>query len=186
MQYLLKAGLSNHRIHWHCFEGDQHLADNLLKEFPNLKISISSKIQNNSQIQEAVTRIPIHCLVIETDRPYLDILGSRDNTPWSIEGHAKLVAEMKNLPLEVLFEISLANLVQLYNIPFMSSIPVCPPKEIERICFQGPLFILSNMFPCTISYQGITHTRCKECENPKCNFEVPPWPYCQEAEQRFR
>ena len=40
MQYLHKAQLFNHRIHWHCFLGDQHLADNLLKEFPNLKISI--------------------------------------------------------------------------------------------------------------------------------------------------
>ena len=69
---LKKHGLKQQAIHWHCFSGDKDLTTQLCEQFDKLKLSISSLVLLKPDIQEAVTAIPLECLILETDSPYLD------------------------------------------------------------------------------------------------------------------
>ena len=72
MDLLEKHGLKQQAIHWHCFSGDKDLTTQLCEQFDKLKLSISSLVLSKPDIQEAVAAIPLECLILETDSPYLN------------------------------------------------------------------------------------------------------------------
>lgn len=165
IKMLEKHDLKNQAIHWHCFSGDQTLATQLLK-FPNLKFSISSMVLSQAEVKQAIRVIPLNHLILETDAPYLDPVSiaivkrkqkGLQNMLWSLVLHGKAVGEIKNLPLDVMLEISNDNILSLYDIPVTSiSVDIPPKVNLQAVHFQGKSNVLSNMYPCKIKVRGKT------------------------------
>ena len=71
----------------------------------------------NAGVAEAVVDIPLEFLVLETDAPYLPSVpyrGKRNEPAFMIEV-AKKLAEIKNIPLHEVGEITSENAERIFN-----------------------------------------------------------------------
>ena len=83
--------------------------------------------------------------------------------PWSLVMHGQFLGEIKNLPLDVMLEISNGNILSLYDIPVKSISVHIPPKvKLQAVHFQGKSNVLSNMYPCKIKVCGTTFHGTKQ------------------------
>ena len=150
IKMLEKHDLKNQAIHWHCFSGDQTLVTQLLK-FPNLKFSISSMVLSQAEVKQAIRVTPLDHFILEIDALYLDPVGiaavkrkqkGLHNMPWSLVLHAQFVGEIKNVPLNVMLEISNGNILSLYEIQAISIGVHIPPKSTCMQCISkgDPMF----------------------------------------------
>lgn len=70
------------RIHLHCFEGDQHLMVDWLRQFPNTYFEFTGLVQHFSEAKkEALRAIREDRLLVETDYPYFHIGGRKHSSP---------------------------------------------------------------------------------------------------------
>ena len=150
---LLEFKKNQQPIHWHCFMGNTELVKQLTATFSNITISLSSCSIQNVETQESLWYIPSSNLILESDTPYLDSLSQKFNSPWTIPGHACQIVKYKNIPVSVLYEISLQNLIDLYHLPFIP-LPTMDPPISSREYFKGPACELSNMYPCSVIFRG--------------------------------
>jgi TatD DNase family protein len=73
----------NHRIHWHCFDGNVHNYHNIKQEFPNTKFGISPFLlmdEQHSDFRTKVCEMDLQDILMESDVfPYLlkDIIWKR-------------------------------------------------------------------------------------------------------------
>jgi len=98
---ILKSYSGNLKGVLHCFSGDYAFAEKILDI--GLAISFTGNItfKNSIEIQDAVKRIPIGSIMVETDSPYLtpEPYRGKRNEPANVIEVAKKIAEMKDLPL---------------------------------------------------------------------------------------
>ena len=104
---------------FHCYSEDAEYALELSKL--NFLISLTGNLtyKNNSALREAVKLIPIEQIMLETDAPYLSpqsCRGKRNESALMLET-AQTLAEIKNLSLEAVAEITTANAKKLFKIP---------------------------------------------------------------------
>jgi len=118
---ILQENVPRHwRIHVHCFTGSTVFAQKLLDAYPNLFIGFTGVItfKNSQDIRESVKIVPLERLLLETDGPFMAPIPYRGKVAHS--GHiplvAQMIAEVKNVSVETVFEAARANTKKMYGI----------------------------------------------------------------------
>ena len=100
----------------HCFSGDEDLA---WKYFQlGLLISFTGLITFSKQWDDLIRKMPLDKFMIETDCPYMtpEPYRGQRNEPILVKLVAKRIAEIKNLTIEKIAELSANNAKKLFNI----------------------------------------------------------------------
>ena len=99
---------------FHCFSGSKESAEQIIGMGFHLGLG-GVLTYKNAGVAEAIKDIPMEWLVLETDAPYLSPVPYRGkkNEPAFIIEVAKKLAEIKNLPLHEVAEITTKNAVKV-------------------------------------------------------------------------
>jgi TatD DNase family protein len=102
----------------HCFSGDYRMAQKCLDMGFYISIPGAITFGKSEKLQEVVKHIPMSCLLLETDAPYLTPHPNRGkrNEPAYVIHTAKKVAELKGLSFEDVATISSRNTRSLFGI----------------------------------------------------------------------
>lgn len=100
----------------HCFSGDEDLAWKYFKL--GLIISFTGLITFSQQWDSLIRKTPIEKIMIETDTPYMtpEPYRGRRNEPVLVQYVAQRIAEIKNMKLEKVAEITTANARAFFRI----------------------------------------------------------------------
>ena len=100
----------------HCFSGDEDLAWKYFKL--GLLISFTGLITFSQQWDGIIRKIPLTQLMIETDSPYMtpDPYRGQRNEPLLVQYVAKRIADIKNIKLEKVMEITTATARNFFSI----------------------------------------------------------------------
>jgi len=77
--------------------------------------SIPPSIVRSRQKQKLVQRLPLSCLLVETDSPVLGAMPGQRNEPKFIIHAIEAIAEIKGINREKIVEITFQNTLQLYG-----------------------------------------------------------------------
>ena len=102
---------------FHCFSGSKESAQQIIDMGFYLGLG-GVLTYKNSGVAEAIKEIPMECLILETDAPYLPPVpyrGKRNEPAYMIEV-AKKLAEIKELPLHEIAAITTRNAEQLFGL----------------------------------------------------------------------
>jgi len=105
----------------HCFSGDYDMAVQAMEMDFYLSFAGPVTFQNARRLQELVRRLPLERMLVETDCPYLapHPHRGRRNEPAHVRLVAAKIAELKDLPLEQVAEITTANARRLFGLAAM-------------------------------------------------------------------
>jgi TatD DNase family protein len=101
----------------HCYPGSYETAKTVMDRF-YFGINGVVTFKNNKKTQEAVQKIPLDRLVIETDAPYLTptpFRGKR-NKPSYVKYVAEKIAELKNISVDEVIRVTTENAKKIYRI----------------------------------------------------------------------
>jgi len=100
----------------HCFSGDEDLAWKYFKL--GLLISFTGLITFSKQWDDLIRKIPLDRIMIETDTPYMtpEPYRGQRNEPVLVQYVAKRIAEIKNLKIEKVAEVTSENARRLFRI----------------------------------------------------------------------
>lgn len=104
---------------YHCYSGLFHTTKTIL-ENTNFLVSFAGNLTyaKNDYLKEAVKILPLERIVLETDCPFLppqSIRGKR-NEPSSVLEIARTVAEIKNMPIEKVAQVTTNNFLSLFGL----------------------------------------------------------------------
>jgi len=102
---------------WHAFSGEEADARQAIDQHFYLGIGGPVTFLNAKGLQAVVTRLPLNCLLLETDAPFLAPHPRRGqrNEPAYVRQVAQKIAELHNLPPENVIAITTANAGRLFN-----------------------------------------------------------------------
>lgn len=102
----------------HCFTGDARAAEQFLELGYYISIPGVVTFNRTDELQEAVRRIPLHAMLVETDGPFLAPVPKRGkrNEPAYMLYTAQKIAELKGVSLAEVARITTENTVRLFNI----------------------------------------------------------------------
>ena len=100
----------------HCFTGTEWLAEEVLKLGYHISISGVVTFKNAEALRKVVKMIPLNRLHIETDAPFLSPVPQRGkkNTPAFVLNTAQKVAEIREISMEELSQVTLGNAKNLF------------------------------------------------------------------------
>ena len=101
----------------HCFNGSYEMAQLFIKL--GYKLGIGGVVTfKNSKLGELIEKIDLENILIETDSPYLTQEPNRGkkNDPSNVYFVAKKIAEIKNIDVEKVIEITRKNALQIFDI----------------------------------------------------------------------
>lgn len=108
---------------FHCFSGNQKQADKIIAL--GFKLGIGGVVTfKNSGLQEVVEKTDLEHILLETDAPFLapvPFRGKRNESAY-IRIIAEKIAEIKNVTLKEVAEITSKNALGLFNIPSMEHV----------------------------------------------------------------
>ena len=101
----------------HCFSASQNFADAVLDLGLYIAVGGIMTFKNADTLRATLATIPMDRLLLETDSPYLAPVPMRGkiNEPKNIPYIAEIVAEVKNLSLDKVAEITTCNFYGLFN-----------------------------------------------------------------------
>ena len=101
----------------HCFSGDLHLAEEVLKLGFFLSIPGVVTFKNGKELQEVAAKVPLKSLLLETDGPFLAPVPWRGkrNEPSYLPYTAQKVAELKGISIEDVATQTSINVQRLFN-----------------------------------------------------------------------
>lgn len=101
----------------HCYPGSLESAEILVKNY-YLGIGGTLTFKNSKKLVNVVKNVPLEKLVIETDCPYLtpEPFRGKRNEPLYVQYVAEKIAELKEIPLERVIEVTTNNAKKLYGI----------------------------------------------------------------------
>jgi TatD DNase family protein len=101
----------------HCFTGDLPAAQPILDRGYYLGIGGVATFKKSDALRAAIAQAPLDRLLLETDCPYLapQRWRGKRNEPSYIPIIAQTIADVKNLPLETVAEVTTANAVALFG-----------------------------------------------------------------------
>lgn len=103
---------------FHCFSGDYNQAEKIIG-YKGFKLGIGGVITfKNSNLGEVISKIDLQHIVLETDAPFLAPVpkrGRRNESAYLIY-IAQKIAELHNISIETIAEISTKNARQLFKI----------------------------------------------------------------------
>jgi len=102
---------------FHSFDSDLIIANEIIGHHFYIGVSGPVTYKNAFERQQTIGALPLENLVLETDAPFLTPhpLRGRVNEPANISLIAKKVAELLNLPVEKVAEMTLANAKHLFE-----------------------------------------------------------------------
>ncbi len=112
-----QSKLADHPGVLHSFSGSADMAAEMAAHHFKLGISGVVTYRNAQNLQEVVTSLPLECLLIETDAPYLTphpFRGKR-NEPSNVRIVAEKIAEIKGIPVEQVARITSSEADKLFN-----------------------------------------------------------------------
>ncbi len=116
---ILRATGIRHQGVVHSFLGDPALAETFLDLGLHLGIGGPVTYNKNDALRDAVRRIPLERILIETDCPYLTPVPYRGqrNEPAYVELVARAIAEIKGIEMKDVAERTTSNTLRLFVIP---------------------------------------------------------------------
>ncbi|XP_053389778.1 uncharacterized metal-dependent hydrolase YcfH-like [Mercenaria mercenaria] len=116
LHFLQQKVRQNHPIHLHCFTGNQYVIQRWLEIFPRTYFGFTNLVESFNPEQVAALRsIDENRLLLESDAPYFPSMGSEVSSPSQIFAAAKSVATHRQMTVERVLEITVANAVYLYR-----------------------------------------------------------------------
>ncbi len=102
----------------HCFSGDLEMARACLQMGFYISIPGTVTYPKNDAVRAVVQGLPIDCMLVETDCPYLppQTFRGRRNEPAYVRHTAERIAEIKGLSIEDVARITTLNAFQLFGI----------------------------------------------------------------------
>ena len=101
-------------VHRHCFVGNTSEMQEWESSLSIVYFGVTPLVlKKNNSLQETVKAIHAKRILLEFDSPYLG--PKNTNTPWELLETAKMVATLKNMPLEALLKRVLRNTSNLYR-----------------------------------------------------------------------
>ncbi len=106
----------------HCFTGDYRIAMEYIDEGFYISFSGIVTFKNAEDIREAVRKIPVEKILVETDSPYLAPIPFRGkkNEPSYVKYVAQKVAELREVSFEEIAEKTTANANSLFRFDMFS------------------------------------------------------------------
>ena len=102
----------------HCFSGSVEMAKEVVKLGMHLGVGGVVTFKNAKTIVEVVREMPLGVMVLETDAPYMapvPFRGKRCDSSM-IKYTAEKIAEIKNVPVDEVLEITKSNAIKLFGI----------------------------------------------------------------------
>ncbi|XP_066453088.1 putative deoxyribonuclease TATDN2 [Eleutherodactylus coqui] len=113
----------DYKIHRHCFTGKYEDIEPFLQEFPNMAVGFTAVLTYPSAVeaQDAVTKIPLDRLIVETDAPFfLPKQVPKGICKFSHPGMAlhtvHEIAKLRNLPVKTIMSKLRENTYRIYSI----------------------------------------------------------------------
>ena len=103
---------------FHCFSGNVAQAEECLN-FPGFMLSFAGPLtKQGNALPEVAQMVPLHRVLVETDSPYLipNPIRARRNEPLFVRHVAEKLAELRNMTLEEIAQITTANAVRLFGL----------------------------------------------------------------------
>ncbi len=109
---------SDLKLLFHCYNSNKSIAFKILDLGGFISIPGIITFEKAEKLKEAVKIIPIEKLVLETDSPFLapDPMRGRRNEPAFLIYTAKKIAEIKNIELKELGEITTINAIRFFRL----------------------------------------------------------------------
>ena len=101
----------------HCFSGSYEIAKEFIKY--GYKLGIGGVLTfKNSKLYEVIEKISLNDIVLETDSPYLTPEPNRGkkNNSYNVYYVAKRLAEIKNVSVEEVINITTRNACEIFDI----------------------------------------------------------------------
>lgn len=100
----------------HCFSGSYEMAVELAKMGWYIGVDGPLTYKNAAKLPEIVAKFPLELMLVETDAPYLAPVPMRgkQNEPAYVRYVAEKIAEIKQVPLEIVAAQTSANAANLY------------------------------------------------------------------------
>lgn len=116
LQILKEKNISNGVIH--CFSGSAETAKELIKMGFHISFTGVITFKNARRAIEALKVVPMDRLFIETDCPYMapEPFRGKRNDSSLVYRIAEKIAEVKNIPLEDVINITTNNAIKFFNI----------------------------------------------------------------------
>ena len=108
---LLESGAT--RVQMHAFDGRAGAA--LPAVEAGYFFSIPPSVIRSRQKQKLVKRLPLSCLLIETDSPVLGPIPGKRNEPANLITSIEVIAEIKNIRKDEIIEATSENTLKLYG-----------------------------------------------------------------------
>ena len=118
IKILKEEGIENIGGIMHCFASDVKMAKEALDLGLYLAFGGLITFSNLDNLRRVVKNVPMDKMLIETDAPYLtpDPYRGKRNEPLYVKYVAEKIAEIKDLSLEEVAEITTRNAERIYNI----------------------------------------------------------------------
>ena len=112
-----EEGASNARGVMHCFTETYDMAKQAIDQGFYISFSGIITFKNADNIRETVKKIPLESILIETDSPYLAPVPNRGklNQPSNVIFVAEKIAEIKNLSVEEVADVTTRNFFTLFD-----------------------------------------------------------------------
>lgn len=96
----------------HSFFGDLELVKKAIEN--GFYFSIPAIIYKNKKFQKIVKEIPLDLILTETDSPFLDPIGFRNNNSWKVIYAIKKISEIKKIEENMLKEKIYENFINIF------------------------------------------------------------------------
>ncbi|MCK6432570.1 MAG: TatD family hydrolase [Burkholderiaceae bacterium] len=116
---------------FHCFTDTLETARGALDLGFDVSFSGIVSFRNAEDLRAVARFVPLERCLIETDSPYLAPVPHRGktNSPAWVPHVAQVIAQVKNLPLDIVAEATSANARRLFALPVADPKPVLPDLE---------------------------------------------------------
>uniref|UniRef100_A0A7S3GUP9 Uncharacterized protein n=1 Tax=Spumella elongata TaxID=89044 RepID=A0A7S3GUP9_9STRA len=105
------------KMHIHSFRGSIQFMEAMIEEFPNAYIGLPGIVtMADPDAQELCRRCPLEKLLLETDSPYLPLMGHTYSHPGLIPEVIRKVAELKAVPEREVAAMMRRNVRAVYGI----------------------------------------------------------------------
>ena len=116
LQILKEIAPQGHPLHIHCYTGGWEMARKWQQYTRNIIFGFTWLSTTALDFKMLAARLPIECLAIESDAPYLPPSGEKPNTPFTIWKIADKLREHRPLPTPLLLHIARRNTKRFYRI----------------------------------------------------------------------
>lgn len=118
MQILTEVGIGEAGGVMHCFSGSKETAAACIKKGLYISFAGALTFKNARNLTEVAVEVPLDRILVETDAPYLTphpFRGER-NHPGLVPLVGEKLAELKNLPVEIVMEATTCNSRNLFKL----------------------------------------------------------------------